>query len=999
MSDTDKTASAEPASDNEKLIAALQICFYDLVQKQEEQRKIQQERADRLYEAVAALKPQASPVPDKKTVFWKAYMKLADEHDNEFKGKYGADLDTALIFAGLFSAVSSAFIIQIEPQLTTTSEPSRTIVVVQSLLYISLFTTLLAALLTVLGKQWIMHYQEAGSRGTIEERGLERQRKLDGLRKWKLESVLQMFPMLLQLALFLFSAALSIYLWTVHHGIAIIVLALTSLGFAVYVLQLGSAIISPDSPFQTPLAPFLIQLIPATLRILKATVSQLRELVNSMRTSWSRSIESGTVLPCVALHVVNSNMEPSSDPYYYSPPSFPQSSPEVHAALWVLETSTDPNVISIVSEIAVDLQWPLDLDLRLPMTRIAQSFDSCLDISWQGNHASGEIRKGMALRASSYGRAYCSLRVIANTSLMDWTVPSIFGTLDHETIEIGTADPVEYSHILNVAQIIKAGMLPTLALDWADQPTIQLALHVIPSLNPHDTFDPLNSLEHFVAQFQGGGMTRLNESSFANYLCCVNSFLAPTSPRLTARMDKRRFRDLLITQLFKALRVGRVDSRLTATIINTTAQLANVAKNSVSYDIKRIVNLIRNRRTNWKLSVAVEASQFCSTFLQLEGPLDVLVSSASLARFEAPEELSDFAVTATRAMLDVEWVYLALEYVQRSWEGKRANAGHPEAWDGNVAREVESLLQILILGDLRQKPPVAAFQIILHGLSASRGVSFAAFLVLYRGKAWFLDPDLRSIMQQSSLWHHLGRTALRFDKIQRVAAQYVELGEEIAGLPEWKQPIFTDLPTWITVFAGDTWGGKIQVTQAFMSVIRTVWVPKAASQYDFLDETEESWALAITALSHMWGIAHSSAALGPDGFARLAKCAVSTSLVVDYYHGDELRQISTDCRAIFASHIGKTLVQAAAWAKNGIPQNEIQSCPGPDRSDNQTKAVIRVAELLGVLGQKLATEFKPGAGEMKFGGLTKRYRNWLELENHILKELRGLRDSLGIGEL
>ncbi|KAJ7479730.1 hypothetical protein FB451DRAFT_1010113, partial [Mycena latifolia] len=176
--------------------------------------------------------------------FWAAYMKLADEHDKEFKEKYGTDLDTALIFvggalvqsfllifeiqAGLFSAVSSAFIIQIQPQLMSESPsgPPKIIVAVQILLFISLFTTLLVALLAVLGKQWIMHYQEAGSRGTIEERGLERQRKLDGLRKWRFDTVLQIFPLLLQLALLLFSTALSIYLWTVHHTTAIVVQAL-----------------------------------------------------------------------------------------------------------------------------------------------------------------------------------------------------------------------------------------------------------------------------------------------------------------------------------------------------------------------------------------------------------------------------------------------------------------------------------------------------------------------------------------------------------------------------------------------------------------------------------------------------------------------------------------------------------------------------------------------------------------------------------------------------
>ncbi|KAJ7510917.1 hypothetical protein B0H11DRAFT_1615002, partial [Mycena galericulata] len=148
--------------------------------------------------------------------------------------KYGSDLDTTLIFAGLFSAVSSAFIIQIQPQIMAPNAPVTKVLVAQSMLYVSLFTTLLAALLAVLGKQWIMFYQAVGGRGTIEDRGLERQRKLDGLRKWKFDAVLQMFPLLLQLALLLFSTAISVYLWTVNRSVAIIMLALTSVGFGVY---------------------------------------------------------------------------------------------------------------------------------------------------------------------------------------------------------------------------------------------------------------------------------------------------------------------------------------------------------------------------------------------------------------------------------------------------------------------------------------------------------------------------------------------------------------------------------------------------------------------------------------------------------------------------------------------------------------------------------------------------------------------------------------------
>ncbi|KAJ7830369.1 hypothetical protein B0H13DRAFT_1915968 [Mycena leptocephala] len=105
---------------------------------------------------------------------------LADEFDKEVQRKYGNDLDTSLIFAGLFSAVSSAFIIQIQPELqpdpkiqallgllvqnitaapvSLPTRPTTIAIIAQSLLYFSLFSALLAALLAVLGKQWLLHY-------------------------------------------------------------------------------------------------------------------------------------------------------------------------------------------------------------------------------------------------------------------------------------------------------------------------------------------------------------------------------------------------------------------------------------------------------------------------------------------------------------------------------------------------------------------------------------------------------------------------------------------------------------------------------------------------------------------------------------------------------------------------------------------------------------------------------------------------------------------------
>ncbi|KAJ7844081.1 hypothetical protein B0H14DRAFT_3455724 [Mycena olivaceomarginata] len=346
MSAQELHANAELMSDSERLVATLQAGFQDLMRKQEEQMKSQQEHTEKLQKAIEALKTQVPPTPDEKTAFWTSYMKLADEYDKDIREKYDTELDTALIFAGLFSAISSAFIIQIQPQLIPTSgQPQRIIVVVQSLLYISLFATLLAALLAVLGKQWIKLYGAADSRGTLSERGLERQQKLDGLHLWKFDAVLQTFPLLLQLSLFLFTTALSVYLWTVNRTIAIIVQALTSLGFVAYILLLVSAMLSPVSPFQTPVAHFLRPLVSQLFRLTPHIVEVLKFL-NKCWTSWSSSLKSGAILPCLAPHVSTPSSAESSppDPYRHldvSPPS-----PEIPVVLWVFEISTDPQLIA-----------------------------------------------------------------------------------------------------------------------------------------------------------------------------------------------------------------------------------------------------------------------------------------------------------------------------------------------------------------------------------------------------------------------------------------------------------------------------------------------------------------------------------------------------------------------------------------------------------------------------------------------------------------------------
>ncbi|KAJ7249378.1 hypothetical protein C8J57DRAFT_688984 [Mycena rebaudengoi] len=193
MSDASgEPADTLPSASMERLINVLQTCFKDLEKRTEEQ-------TDTLQRGLDALRPKV-PSADPNTKFWNAYKDLSDEFDKDFHEKYSTDLDTSLIFAGLFSAVTSAFIIQIQPGLqpdptdatlalirllihnvdgslfsdeqaisrTGWNGPPTQILAAQVILYISLFSTLRTAFVVVLGKQWLITYMAVGTRGTLE---------------------------------------------------------------------------------------------------------------------------------------------------------------------------------------------------------------------------------------------------------------------------------------------------------------------------------------------------------------------------------------------------------------------------------------------------------------------------------------------------------------------------------------------------------------------------------------------------------------------------------------------------------------------------------------------------------------------------------------------------------------------------------------------------------------------------------------------------------------
>jgi hypothetical protein len=257
-----------------------------------------------------ALRTYLQPIKhdDPKLDFYTMYKRETMEYDTEYMQKYNDDLNTTLIFvrfhvpivttqhsqrsqAGLFSAVSSAFVIAVQPKLeadhTERSEaylraillslnrsivpdedpvapsawngPPAEIVTTSDLLYASLLMSLLAAFVAMLGKQWLNRYLRHTGGSMIERCG-DRQRKFDGLEKWPFRMCMESLPIMLQIALLLLMCGLSRYIWSVNTSVGRVVISFTALGVVFYIAVVIAGTSSYECPFQTPASIGLRQL-------------------------------------------------------------------------------------------------------------------------------------------------------------------------------------------------------------------------------------------------------------------------------------------------------------------------------------------------------------------------------------------------------------------------------------------------------------------------------------------------------------------------------------------------------------------------------------------------------------------------------------------------------------------------------------------------------------------------------------------------------------------
>jgi hypothetical protein len=235
-----------------------------------------------------------TPEIDPHQHFYKMFNREADEYDKDFHHKYHDDLNTILIFvgrihinpasalilpqAGLFSAVASAFIVDIQNELrpdyqelsftvltmllnTTSGVPSQlplpqptgptsSAVQVQSILFGSLASALLAAFLAMLGKQWLNLHVE----GSFIDRSRHRELRMRGIITWRFKLIMECLPLTMQISLLLLGYALTRYVWDLSKTVAAVIAAFTSFGLLFYLFIVFAGTRWKSCPFQTPIS-------------------------------------------------------------------------------------------------------------------------------------------------------------------------------------------------------------------------------------------------------------------------------------------------------------------------------------------------------------------------------------------------------------------------------------------------------------------------------------------------------------------------------------------------------------------------------------------------------------------------------------------------------------------------------------------------------------------------------------------------------------------------
>ncbi|KAH7098182.1 hypothetical protein BKA62DRAFT_622995, partial [Auriculariales sp. MPI-PUGE-AT-0066] len=219
---------------------------------------------------------------------WHIYKKRATERSENRMKKLKATIDSLPVFAGLFSAVSTAFIIEgyksLQPDYTEYMSKAFFAIHSQNaapsldksfnpdafeapqlarwwngLWLASLILSLFVALNAIVAQQWLEEFTSRITAPAESHRHWARRHRAfsTGLDKWKIDFFISSLPLLLHVSLLLFSTGLVLFFWQLDKIVAGVLMALAALATAFYLTTTIAPLKWPEAPTATPLLRFI----------------------------------------------------------------------------------------------------------------------------------------------------------------------------------------------------------------------------------------------------------------------------------------------------------------------------------------------------------------------------------------------------------------------------------------------------------------------------------------------------------------------------------------------------------------------------------------------------------------------------------------------------------------------------------------------------------------------------------------------------------------------
>ncbi|KAL1946234.1 hypothetical protein VTO73DRAFT_15361 [Trametes versicolor] len=267
--------------------------------------KIDEERWEEIIRSLQKLLEERKNIctEEEKAKAWTDVADTVKTYSDDMIERWNKQIDVYLVFAGLFSAILTAFNVQSYPLLQQTT-PDTTAVTLQQislqlqsfaislpfvnsthpaiaaaaippstpfpsvpryaiwlnvLWFSSLILSLTSSVIGILVKQWLGEYS-SGLTGNSREAARLRQYRLNNLVKWHVGDVIVLIPVLLLISLALFLAGLLILLWNLHPTVAIVASGLVGVLAVSTVCVTLLPVVKPSCAYLSPQTLVLISL-------------------------------------------------------------------------------------------------------------------------------------------------------------------------------------------------------------------------------------------------------------------------------------------------------------------------------------------------------------------------------------------------------------------------------------------------------------------------------------------------------------------------------------------------------------------------------------------------------------------------------------------------------------------------------------------------------------------------------------------------------------------